>query len=192
MILAIDTSAAQCAAALVSGATVHARAEPMERGHAERLMPMLAELLDAAGATWADLSAVAVCTGPGSFTGIRVGVAAARGIALGRAIPALGVGRLEALAHGRGAVRALAAGRGGSAFAQDFGADGAPLGPPAEGDAAELGALPHVSGEVDPVAIARIASARLAAGHAAGRPAPLYLRPADAAPSADLPPALLP
>ncbi len=117
VILAIETSAAQCAVAVVSGGAVFARAEAMERGHAERLMPMIAEVMAEAGIGWEAIETVAVCTGPGSFTGIRVGVAAARGIALGRGIPAVGVTRLEALAFGRGAVRVAVEGRGGSGFA---------------------------------------------------------------------------
>lgn len=94
MILAIDTSAGQCA---VSVAEV-ARVEAMTRGHAERLFPMIGDALAAAGAGWADIARIAVCTGPGSFTGIRVGVAAARGLALARGVPAIGITRFEALA----------------------------------------------------------------------------------------------
>ena len=94
MILAIDTSDRQCAVAL--GATTGA--EEMQRGHAERLFPMIEAVMAEAGAAHADLSRIAVCTGPGSFTGIRVGVSAARGLALALAIPAIGVTRFDALA----------------------------------------------------------------------------------------------
>ena len=194
MILAIDTSAGQCAAALLSGRGVHRRAAPMQRGHAERLMPMIAELMDEAGAGWGDLAGVAVCTGPGSFTGIRVGVAAARGIALGRAIPAVGVSRFEALAFGRGAGTVILEGRGGDGFAQRFGADGTPVGDPRAGPLVDLRAA--APGPVfedalpDPADIARIAEGRL--DTPGPPPAPLYLRPANAAPPSDLAPVLLP
>lgn len=194
MILAFDTSAAHCAAALVSGDRVWRRSEPMQRGHAERLMPMIAEIMAEAGAGWPDLAVVAVSTGPGSFTGIRVGVAAARGIALGRAIPAVGISRFEALAHGQGAVTVILEGRGGGGYAQSFGADGQPLDQPRAGHLAALRAAvtgPVIGeGPADPAVIAEIAAGRL--GAACPPPAPLYLRPADAAPSADLPPVLLP
>ena len=99
-ILAFDTSAAHCAAALLLPDRVILRDEPMEKGQAERLVPLLEELLAEGGIGWADLKALAVGTGPGNFTGVRIAVAAARGLALGLKIPAIGVTRLEALAHG--------------------------------------------------------------------------------------------
>ena len=91
MILGIDTSAAQCAVALL-GAPINAgdpvvERRAMERGHAEPLFPMIDSVLGRAGIGYDGLSRIAVCTGPGSFTGVRIGVAAARGIALGRRIP---------------------------------------------------------------------------------------------------------
>ena len=94
MILAIDTSAGQCAIAL---GTI-CRRERMARGHAERLFPMIGEALAEAGAGWEAITRIAVCTGPGSFTGVRVGVAAARGLGLSLAVPVIGVTRFEALA----------------------------------------------------------------------------------------------
>lgn len=153
------------------------KTEPMARGHAERLFPMIDEVLAEAGAGFDDLTRVAVCTGPGSFTGLRVGVAAARGLALGCGIPAVGVTRFEAV-HREGSVQVCLPGRGGEIQVQDFGPDGVPYGPPrlARGEAESLLA--------DPVQIARMAE-----GRSAGvPPAPLYLRPADAAPSKDTPP----
>ena len=83
-ILAFDTSAAHCAAALLrDGEIVTSCAEPMTRGQAERLMPLLHEVLALGGCTWADLDAIGVGIGPGNFTGIRISVSAARGLALG-------------------------------------------------------------------------------------------------------------
>ena len=63
----------------------------MDKGQAERLMPLLEEVLAEGGIGWADLTALAVGTGPGNFTGVRIAVAAARGLALGLGIPAIGV-----------------------------------------------------------------------------------------------------
>ena len=90
--LAFDTAAAHCAAVLLCGARVAARRhEPMQRGQAERLMPMLEEMLTEADHAWRDLDTIGVCTGPGNFTGCRIGVAAARGLAFGLGVPAIGV-----------------------------------------------------------------------------------------------------
>ncbi len=73
--------------------------EPMTRGHSERLAPMVAEVLDDAKVNVANLDGIAVTTGPGSFTGSRLGVSFARGLALAKEIPAVGVSVFEAMAH---------------------------------------------------------------------------------------------
>ena len=100
-ILAIDTALGACSAAVVDTAvsanSVH-ESEPMERGHAEALMPMVARVMQRAGFGFAALDRVAVTTGPGSFTGLRVGIAAARGIALAAGKPAVGLTTLAAYA----------------------------------------------------------------------------------------------
>lgn len=199
MILGIDTSGGQCAVALVDGERAWRRAQPMQRGHAEALMPMIAAILAEAGASFAGLTRIGVCTGPGSFTGIRVGVAAARGLALGLGVPAVGVSRLEALAAqaaaGRPAV-VLVAGPQGAAYAQDFDAAGRAEGAPrliAPGEAAGAGRRVVGAGGLlpealpDPAVIARLAGAR----EPDRPPAPLYLRYAGAAPPREAPPALL-
>ncbi|MEN8738203.1 MAG: tRNA (adenosine(37)-N6)-threonylcarbamoyltransferase complex dimerization subunit type 1 TsaB, partial [Phaeobacter gallaeciensis] len=99
LVLGFDTSAAHCAAALLRGDTVVAEAlEPMTRGQAERLMPLLEEVLATGGATWADLDAIGVGVGPGNFTGIRIAVSAARGLALGLGVPAVGIDGFDARA----------------------------------------------------------------------------------------------
>ena len=72
----------------------------MDKGQAERLMPLLAEVLAEAQVDYAGLSAIGVGTGPGNFTGVRISVAAARGLALGLGIPAIGITGFEALAAG--------------------------------------------------------------------------------------------
>src|SRR5208282_1694999 len=100
-VLAIDTALAACSAALLDteqGGIVASESLPMMRGHAEALMPLLARLMDQAGMGFPDLDRVVVTTGPGSFTGLRVGIAAARGIALAADKPAIGLSTLSAYA----------------------------------------------------------------------------------------------
>jgi tRNA threonylcarbamoyladenosine biosynthesis protein TsaB len=103
LLLAIDTSGPACAVALARSGDgvpeiVAQATEVIGRGHAERLMPMIDVALAEGGATFEDLDRIAVTTGPGSFTGIRVGIAAARGLALALDIPAVGIGSLDAIA----------------------------------------------------------------------------------------------
>jgi tRNA threonylcarbamoyl adenosine modification protein YeaZ len=159
------------------------RAEVMTRGQAERLMTLLQEVMDDAGVTWRDLDRIGVGIGPGNFTGIRISVAAARGLALGLGIPTIGIGTLDA-------IRAQ-------------GASGTPC-VPAPRDMAYVQhgtALPELVGiasVVDPVLPpdpARLAEAIAQMAVLASRdgplPAPLYVRPADAAPARDAPPVIL-
>lgn len=102
--LALETSADTCAAALVDdGEALGARQVEMSRGHAEALVPMVRDLAEAAGVALSELDLIAVTRGPGSFTGVRTGIAAARGFALASGAPAIGVSSLQAVA--RGAVR---------------------------------------------------------------------------------------
>ncbi len=98
-ILGLDSSAGACSAAIWRDGTIAARrSEAMERGHAERLIPMIVEVLAEAGLGFAALDAVGVTTGPGAFTGLRIGLAAARGIGLAAAKPVIGVTSFEAVA----------------------------------------------------------------------------------------------
>ncbi len=100
-VLAIDTALAACSAAVFDteqGGIVAGESQPMTRGHAEALMPLLARLMDEAAMAFRDLDRVVVTTGPGSFTGLRVGIAAARGIALAAEKPAVGISTLSAYA----------------------------------------------------------------------------------------------
>ncbi|MCU0894075.1 MAG: tRNA (adenosine(37)-N6)-threonylcarbamoyltransferase complex dimerization subunit type 1 TsaB [Rhodospirillales bacterium] len=90
-ILAIETSGAACSAALWSEGDVRERTVPMARGHAERLVPLIGEVLAEAETAYRKLDLVAVTVGPGTFTGMRVGLATARGIALATGRPCLGV-----------------------------------------------------------------------------------------------------
>ncbi|WP_233193020.1 tRNA (adenosine(37)-N6)-threonylcarbamoyltransferase complex dimerization subunit type 1 TsaB [Acidimangrovimonas sediminis] len=196
LVLGFDTSAAHCAAALLSGdRLVAARAETMDKGQAERLMPLLEEMLADAGLGWRDLAALGVGVGPGNFTGVRIAVAAARGLSLSLGIPAIGVNGFDALAEGHGdTVATVIDARRGSVYIRTPRVRAPRLLPRSD---AEAEALAHGLKLVEPgppdlqaTAIARIAL-RLR-GTAQPRPAPLYLRDADAAPPADPPPVLLP
>jgi tRNA threonylcarbamoyl adenosine modification protein YeaZ len=198
--LAFDCSGPWCRAALLVGGRVIQRDEPMEKGQAERLMPLLEDLLAEADLGWGDLTALAVGTGPGNFTGVRIAVSAARGLALGLGIPAVGVTRLEALAHGLPRpVTVTEDARRGEVYVQTFAAkgpgpakitEGATFAPstPTTGSAAGPDALPPAMPLAE--AIARIAVRRAATPQP--RPAPFYLRGAEAAPPADPPPVILP
>jgi len=103
IVLAIDTALAACqAAAWSDGRLLALRSEPMDRGHQERLAPMAAEVMAEAGLAFDRLDRIAVTLGPGSFTGLRVGLAFAKGLALALDRPCVGVGTLEALAASAG------------------------------------------------------------------------------------------
>jgi tRNA threonylcarbamoyladenosine biosynthesis protein TsaB len=101
LILAIDTALDACAAGVLdtdAGRLVAQESQAMKRGHAEALMPLIARVIREAGIAFADLGRIAVTTGPGSFTGLRVGLSAARGIALAADRPVVGLTTLTAYA----------------------------------------------------------------------------------------------
>ena len=101
LILAIDTALDACAAAVLdteAGKLIAQESQAMKRGHAEALMPLIGRVIAASGAAFTSLGRIAVTTGPGSFTGLRVGLSAARGIALAANIPVVGVTTLTAYA----------------------------------------------------------------------------------------------
>lgn len=98
-VLAIDTSMQACSAALsIDGRSV-GRFEERERGHAEAIVPMIADVMKDAGVGFADLDKLAVSTGPGTFTGVRVGIATARGLALAAGLPLIGRSGLVVMAQ---------------------------------------------------------------------------------------------
>lgn len=212
LILGFDTSAAHVGAALFDGRDVIAAAhEDMARGQAERLMPLLTEVLTEAGFGWGDLDAIGVGIGPGNFTGVRISVAAARGLALSLGIPAVGVSLLEAAAlHAPGPVLSCLTAPRDQAYVQsqnmasDIPAqliavaaippvwaqpDLTCAGSAAEAVAAHLGAASAPARHAPAAAVARIAATRWRDPQP--RPAPLYLKPADAAPARDAPPVIL-
>jgi tRNA threonylcarbamoyladenosine biosynthesis protein TsaB len=101
LILAIDTALDACAAGILdtdAGRLIAQESLPMKRGHAEALMPLIARVIHQSGLGFADLDRIAATTGPGSFTGLRVGLSAARGIALAADRPVVGVTTLTAYA----------------------------------------------------------------------------------------------
>ncbi|MXQ09635.1 tRNA (adenosine(37)-N6)-threonylcarbamoyltransferase complex dimerization subunit type 1 TsaB [Alphaproteobacteria bacterium GH1-50] len=241
-LLAFDTSGPHCAASLlINGTNVAAAREEMKQGQAERLIPMLEDVMAREGAVWEELDAIAVGIGPGNFTGIRIAVSAARGLALGLGIPAIGVSTFEAVRDDAPArlgdiVMVMLPGPRDVEYFQVF--DGPdPVAAPGMLDTRGSGysfgtarALPDALGHrkitgvtglkaypvavdlggdipgsisqpesdrlekivVNPATLARIAARRLTAGAPIPRPAPLYVRPADAAPSSDPPPVILP
>jgi tRNA threonylcarbamoyladenosine biosynthesis protein TsaB len=97
-ILYVDTAMNACVAALKCGDKLYSRFEPQVRGQAERLMPMCEELFDEAQISPKSLHAIAVTIGPGAFTGLRVGMSAARIMALSLDIPVIGVTTCELIA----------------------------------------------------------------------------------------------
>ncbi|MFQ3184880.1 MAG: tRNA threonylcarbamoyladenosine biosynthesis protein TsaB [Alteromonas macleodii] len=188
-ILAFDTSAAHCAAALMLKGQVVSRVEKMSRGQGERLMVMLEEILAENSITWGDLDAIAVGVGPGNFTGIRISVSAARGLALGLGIPAMGVSlfdttqRLSKRAH-----VSVPAPRD-QFYMMDFDKKVAPK-MVYNNKFAAVGISTSYNTSDHVVSMTHIAAER--ASPETPRPAPLYVRPADAAPSRDKPPVILP
>ena len=207
IVLAIDTAGTGCYAALYEpgeDTILGASGADIGRGHAERLMEFVDAALDAAGMTLQDVGRIAVAIGPGSFTGIRVGVAAARGLALALGVPVVGVSTLAALAADRRTgtplLVAMDAKRD-EVYWQAFAADGTETSPPSiasmeearrmaaghdgavAGSAAAL--LREGAGqETDGVSISTVARLGARLDPENHLPKPLYLRGPDAKPQA--------
>jgi tRNA threonylcarbamoyladenosine biosynthesis protein TsaB len=197
IVLSLDTCLGACSTALIDGDRVLASlSEPMTRGHQERLAPMVAELMAQADVAFSTVDRIAATVGPGSFTGLRVGLAFAKGLSVALDKPCIGVGSLQALAFGlEGRVLACADARHAQVYWQVF-VDGEPVTEPALSPIADLAGQPApdiltgpgaaLLAEVfprarqvervapDPVAVARLALTSQAA------PTPLYMRPPDA------------
>lgn len=181
-ILAVDTALEACAAGVARpGGEPVVRSEIIGRGHAERLFGLIAEVMAEAGVSIGAIDRFAVTVGPGSFTGIRVGIAAIRGFALATGKPAIGFSTLAVHAAsartiaGDRPVMATLGAKGGEVFAQLFDGRGAPLTAPSVGlpeafahDALRAGALLAGSG-ADAIA-ATAAGAGLAIVHRASAP----------------------
>lgn len=99
-ILALDTSTENCSVALLVDDQVYVRSEVAPRDHTKKVLPMVDEVLKEAGLTLAELDALAYGRGPGSFTGVRIGIGIAQGLAFGANLPMIGVSTLEAMAQG--------------------------------------------------------------------------------------------
>ena len=134
-LLAVDTALGACSVAVLNGATVLAhRFEIMERGHAEALAPMVEAAMAAAGLGFAALDRLAVTTGPGTFTGQRVGLAFMRGLRVALKRPLVGITTLHAMAAaalaqtGAGAAAAIHDARRGEVYLEAIAADGPLLG----------------------------------------------------------------
>jgi tRNA threonylcarbamoyladenosine biosynthesis protein TsaB len=206
IVLALDTCLDACSLAVLDGATVRAQAShPMARGHQEAIAPLAQTVMTQAGLIFSQLERIGVTIGPGSFTGLRVGLAFAKGLGAALSIPVVGVGTLAALAEplGPGLVFAVIDARRGQVYLQTL-SDGRPLMAPdaldvatATARVAELsggrGAVLAGSGAglladlmpaariidapaCDPAAVARLAAAQTNPAP----PRPLYLRAPDA------------
>ncbi|MDG1643984.1 tRNA (adenosine(37)-N6)-threonylcarbamoyltransferase complex dimerization subunit type 1 TsaB [Klebsiella huaxiensis] len=112
-ILAIDTATEACSAALWNDGTLSAHFEICPREHTQRILPLVQDVLNESGIMLTELDALAFGRGPGSFTGVRIGIGIAQGLALGAELPMIGVSTLATMAQGAwrktGATRVLAA-----------------------------------------------------------------------------------
>lgn len=210
IVLALDTAGIDCSAAVYESSSqtlLSAVTEEIGKGHAERLMAVMDHALAEAGTDLKAVERIAVVVGPGSFTGIRVGVAAARGLALALGIECVSVTTLETLAashlagHGQRSVVVAMDAKRDEVYAQAFSADGEAISEPAALSGSAVTALvsslqadrigswssdaagtPPATPSVDRFDIGTVA--RLGATKEAGarKPAPLYLRGPDAKP----------
>jgi tRNA threonylcarbamoyladenosine biosynthesis protein TsaB len=185
--LAIDTAAPRLQLGLLPGdGRADISVDEIASGHAELIFGRIADLLERNGLVYADLQRIVTTTGPGSFTGLRIGLSAARGIGLARGIPVIGVSSLVALSLGAtGPATVLLDARRGEAYFQTFAGPGQPT---TQGDLlpmmiAQAAIVPGTqlitSPFVDIAALARYGATLDPAGNP---PEPNYIRDADAKP----------
>ena len=188
-VVVFDTSNQYIAAALYIGKQkVQSIIEFMPRGQAERLMSLLNELLEGASLDWPDISKIGVCTGPGNFTGIRIAVSAARGLALGLEIPAIGISSFEAtlLGYGDEELALLPANEG--FYYVGSGPKNAKF---LSEDEIDSDSTRYVHKATPEIQLKNIALLTLKKEADFSRPTPCYIKPADAAPSSNKVPNLL-
>ena len=180
-VVVFDTSNQYIAAALYRGKQkVQSIIEFMPRGQAEKLMSLLNGLLEGAALDWPDISKIGVCTGPGNFTGIRIAVSAARGLALGLEIPAIGISSFEATLLGRGDedLALLPASKG--FYYVGSGPKNAKF---LSEDQIDSNCSKYVHKATPEIQLKNIALLTLEKEADFSRPTPCYIKPADAAPA---------
>jgi tRNA threonylcarbamoyladenosine biosynthesis protein TsaB len=211
-LLAIDTASEACSIGVIADGEPVIRSEVVGRGHAEILMRLIEEAMNEARLTFADLDRIAVTVGPGSFTGLRIGIAAARGFALVTGKPAVGIGTLAMHAEQARSLRGphavlavLTAGRG-ELYGAIYSADGTEIDQPQAASAQALAAklkdgmliagsgadlvvaaLPmdvtvRIAHRDASIDVAALCRLAVAAPQPLSSPRPLYLRPPDAKP----------
>lgn len=187
--LAIDTAAPRLQLALLlADARVDVSVDEIATGHAELIFERIAALLSRNKLTYADLQRVVTTTGPGSFTGLRIGLSAARGIGLARGIPVVGVSSLVALSlTAVGPTTVLVDARRGEAYFQTFSGPAMPLSdgallPIEQARAAILAGSELVESNIADIAALARHGAALDPAHYP--PEPNYIRDADAKPQA--------
>lgn len=185
-LLAIDTAGPRLQLALLRDGRTDTLVEDMPTGQAERIFPAISELLARNGTAYADLTRVATTTGPGSFTGVRIGLSAARGLGLALGIPVIGVPSLLAISlTASGATAVLLDARRDEAYFQLFSGPAQPVGEPALLPMDEArGKIPAGAALVTAPSpdIARIAAFATTAAAENHPPDAAYIRDADAKP----------
>jgi tRNA threonylcarbamoyladenosine biosynthesis protein TsaB len=186
-LLAIDTAGPRLQLALCVGESMDVLIEDMPTGQAERIFPAIGELLARNGVAYPDLTRIAVTTGPGSFTGVRIGLSAARGLGLALSIPVIGVPSLFAisLATECDATAVLLDARRNEAYFQTFSGPGLPIGQPALLPMEEARRRIPTGAELITLSapdIARLANFAATADPGRFPPDAAYIREADAKP----------